>query len=80
MKTVQLHYFAVLRECAGKSGESRQTAAETYRELYNELRAEYNFPLEADRVRVALGESYGDMAQELADGIEVTFIPPVAGG
>jgi molybdopterin converting factor small subunit len=80
MKTVNLHYFAVLREHAGKSGESRETDAQTFRELYDELRDLYEFPLDASRVRVAIGETYGDMDQELVDGISVTFIPPVAGG
>ncbi len=80
MKTVNLHYFAVLREYACKSGESRETSAETFRNLYNELREQYKFPLDASRVRVAIGESYGDMDEELPDGANVTFIPPVAGG
>jgi len=80
MKTVNIYYFAVLRECAGKSHETRQTAARTFLDLYEEIRTLYRFPLEATRVRVALGDSYGEMDQEIVDGAEVTFIPPVAGG
>lgn len=62
------------------SGETRQTGAGTFRELYDELRQEYRFPLDSARVRVAIGERYGDMDEELPDGITLTFIPPVAGG
>lgn len=80
MKTVNISYFAVLRERAGKAGEMRKTSAANFQELYEELRREYSFPLDASRVRVAIGESYGEMEAELVDGVAVTFIPPVAGG
>ena len=80
MKSVNLHYFAVLREKAGKSSESRQTDAQTLQELYEELRNQYDFPLDASRVRVAIGEAYGNMEDQITDGAVITFIPPVAGG
>jgi molybdopterin synthase sulfur carrier subunit len=80
MKSVKLSYYAVLREKAGRSGEDRQTNAETYRTLYEELREQYKFPLDASRVRVAVGDAYAEMEDALADGCDVTFIPPVAGG
>jgi molybdopterin converting factor subunit 1 len=80
MKTVTVRYFAALRECAGKSMETRETPAETYTDLYNELNSDYNFPLDASRVRVAVGEAYAEMDQEIQDSCELAFIPPVAGG
>lgn len=80
MKTVKLSYYAVLRECSGKSGEIRETQAETFADLYNELKNEYNFPLDSGRVRVAIGEHYCGMDEKLTDNAEVVFIPPVAGG
>ena len=80
MKSVKLYYYAVLREYAGISHETRQTGATTFRELYEELSAVYKFPLDASRVRVAVSESYAGMDQLVDDGAEITFIPPVAGG
>jgi molybdopterin synthase sulfur carrier subunit len=80
MKSVKLSYYAVLREKAGRSDEERQTTAETYRVLYDELREQYKFPLDASRVRVAIGDAYVDMEETLVDGADITFIPPVAGG
>lgn len=80
MKTITVSYFAVLRECSGKSSETIQSGADSYRDVYEELRMLYKFPLDASRVRVAIGESYGDMDEEVVDGANITFIPPVAGG
>lgn len=80
MKSVNISYFAVLRERSGKSRETRDTEAETLRDLYIELSGLYKFPLDETRVRVAIGESYVDMGQAIEEGMEITFIPPVAGG
>ena len=80
MKKVTIRYFAALRECAGKSMEVRETEAASYTDLYDELNDQYNFPLDASRVRVAVGESYAAMDQEIQDNSELAFIPPVAGG
>lgn len=80
MKTITLQYYAVLREKAGKSSETRETEAVTLRELYDELRTAYDFPLEAERVRAAVGEEYVDLDAPVTEGMNITFIPPVAGG
>lgn len=80
MNTITLQYYAVLREKAGKSSETRETEASTLHELYDELREAYGFSLEADRVRAAVGEEYVKMDAPVEDGMDITFIPPVAGG
>ena len=77
---VTVHYFAVLRESAGVRSEVRDTQAGTARELYDELRGAYAFPLGFDQVRVAVGTAYADADTPLTEGLELTFIPPVAGG
>ena len=77
---IQVHYFAILRERAGKRGEEWETEAKTADALYEELKAAYDFPLPVDRVRVAVGTVYEDIDVALTDGMEITFIPPVAGG
>ena len=77
---IHVHYFAILRERAEKREEVRETEATTAEALYEELKDAYGFPLPADRVRVAVGTVYEDMDIRLTDGMELTFIPPVAGG
>lgn len=80
MKTVQVQYFALLRERRGLSGESVQTTADTPRGLYDELRSRHGFPLEPDRLRVVINEAFVEWDVPLNEGDEVVFIPPVAGG
>lgn len=80
IKRLRLRYFAVLREQAGRGEEERQTAAATPAELYAELRTEKSFTLEQAVLRVAVNGDFVEFDSVLADGDEVVFIPPVAGG
>jgi molybdopterin synthase sulfur carrier subunit len=80
MKRIRLQYFALLRESAGRSAEERQSAARNLGELYEELRREYGFSLDRSGVRAAVDERYVPMHTPLREGMEITFIPPVAGG
>lgn len=79
-KSVQLLYFAALREARGLSSETVETLACTAAGLYEELRFRHRLPLSTDHLRVARnGEFVGwDSAVTTAD--EFVFIPPVAGG
>ena len=78
--TVQVRYYAILREQRGVSGEKVATGAATIRALYEELRARHRFGLEPDRVRAAVNDAFVSPDAPLHDGDEVVFIPPVAGG
>ena len=80
MKKIHLQYFALLREQRGLSTETIPTSAPTARALYDELRARYPFTLPADRLRVALNGEFAPWDAPLVDGMQVVFIPPVAGG
>ncbi|MDX9976077.1 MAG: MoaD/ThiS family protein [FCB group bacterium] len=80
MKTVQVQYYAVLREQRGAGSDELNTEADSLRALYDELRARYGFSLDADRLRVAVNSEFRDWAAPLNDGDTVVFIPPVAGG
>lgn len=80
MKTVHLQYFALLREQRGTSTETLKTAAATAAELYTELRARHRFTLPAENLRVAINGEFAPWTTPLADGTELVFIPPVAGG
>jgi molybdopterin converting factor subunit 1 len=78
--TLQIQYFAILREQRGAAEETVTTTAATPRALYDELRARHGFSLPGDRIRAAINDEFapGDVA--LKDGDRVVFIPPVAGG
>ncbi len=80
MITLNVQYFAILREQRGVSQEQLSTAARTPAALYEELRARYPFTLPGDRVRAAVNETFVDADRVLKDGDQVVFIPPVAGG
>jgi len=79
-KRIKVQYYAILREQAGRSDESVVTAAQTPRDLYDELKARYPFSLAPEMLRVAINAEFGEWSQRLADGDSVVFIPPVAGG
>jgi molybdopterin-guanine dinucleotide biosynthesis protein A len=79
-KRIKVQYYAILREQAGRSDESILTAAQTPRDLYNELKSRYPFSLAPEMLRVAVNSEFGEWSQHLADGDSVVFIPPVAGG
>ncbi len=80
MKTVHLQYFAILREQRGLAYETLSTAAPTANALYDELRARHGFTLPGDRLRVAINGEFAAWDTPVADGAELVFIPPVAGG
>lgn len=80
MKTVRLHYFALLREQRGQAEETLTTDAADAATLYTELQARHGFSLPADRLRVAINGEFAPWHTPLTDGAELVFIPPVAGG
>lgn len=77
---LQLQYFAILREQAGKRSETLTTFAATPAQLYAELQQRYDFKLSATQLKVAINNEFSDWQQPLKSGDVVTFIPPVAGG
>ena len=77
---LNVRYFAVLREQAGRSAEQLETHASTPRELYEELRRRRGLTLAPEFLRVAVNDEFGDWRAPLADGDTVVFLPPVAGG
>jgi sulfur-carrier protein len=80
MLTLNVQYFAILREQRGLSQERLSTAATTPAALYAELCARHQFTLPADRIRAAVNDTFVDSAAPLRDGDRIVFIPPVAGG
>jgi molybdopterin converting factor subunit 1 len=80
MKSVDVQYYALLREQAGVSRERVSTSAATPAALYDELQARHGLSLARSQLRVAVNGEFADWDATLADGAEVVFIPPVAGG
>ena len=79
MATIQVQYFAILRERAGIANESIETNAATAEALYRELEVRHRFP-PLRSLKVAINDEFRDWQAPLADGDSVVFIPPVAGG
>ena len=83
--TVQLRFFASVREAVGTGGESLSTPAATASDLRDELIARgggWAVSLARGKaVRVALDQRMlQDEHTPLTDGCEVAFFPPVTGG
>jgi molybdenum cofactor guanylyltransferase len=79
-RTIDVQYYALLREQAGRGRERLATTAVTPRQLYEELRDRYGFSLAPELLRVAVNSEFSEWQRPLADGDAVTFIPPVSGG
>ena len=78
MPTVDVTYFALFRERAGKDREQIETAAATVGALYEELSPRLG--LDASMVRAAVNGEFVENDHALGEGDEVVFVPPVAGG
>jgi molybdopterin converting factor subunit 1 len=78
--TVEVLYFAIFREQAGRDDETVQTTAATARELYHELKTRHGFTMRVEHVRVAVNDEMADWDLPLNRADTLVFIPPVAGG
>lgn len=79
MTSINVEYFAILREHVGHSRESFETDSRTVAELYDELDRRYIFP-KVSHIKVAINDEFGEWDSVLKDGDSVVFVPPVAGG
>ena len=77
---LKIQYYALMREQAGRSEETIDTAAATPADLYGELVARYGFTLSREQLKVAVNSEFSDWFRRLTAGDAVVFIPPVAGG
>ena len=81
--TIQILYFAALRDLAGKSQETVALSPEV--RTVGDLRASLELAVPAlrgrlDAVRWAKNEVFVGMDAPLSDGDVIALIPPVAGG
>ncbi len=77
---LNVQYYALLREQAGRREEELVSGAHTAQDLYAELARRYRFSLAPGALRVAINGEFAEWSTPLADGDAVVFIPPVAGG
>jgi len=80
VKSINVKYFAMFRELAGKESESLQVDCETYSDLYAFLSNKYQFLLPLEMVQLAVNDEFSQHGHKVRDGADVVFIPPVAGG
>lgn len=80
MKSIDIEYYAILREQRGLSSETVQTAADTAKDLYVELTDQHQFSMTLDTLKVVVNEEFREWDHALNEGDTVVFIPPVAGG
>lgn len=82
--SLQLRYFAWIRERVGAPAETVETGAATVAELVEELRArdEGHARAFADlrAVRVAVDQELASFDAPIGDAREVAFFPPMTGG
>ena len=75
MISIQVRYFASMREQRGCSSEQVQLASgSTARDLGRQLR------IKDKTCKVAVNHEYVQLDDPLHDGDEVAFFPPVTGG
>jgi molybdopterin-guanine dinucleotide biosynthesis protein A len=79
-RSLQVQYFALLREQAGRAQETVDSSAATPRELLAELRQRHRFTLPENVLKVAVNGDFAAWEQPLRAGDAVVFIQPVAGG
>jgi molybdopterin converting factor subunit 1 len=77
---VTARYFAAFRERAGRDAEPLSTTASTAAELYEEVAGRHGFADAHARCKVAINDELVGWDAPLAEGDEVLFFPPVAGG
>lgn len=78
--TVTVLYFASLREAAGVASEQVHSDAQDLRAFYAELDTRHGLRWTPTQLRVAVDGAFARWEDELRDGSEIVFIPPVSGG
>lgn len=80
--TVQVRFFAAVRQAVGEARVERQVArGTTVAGLLSELAADYpRLPTASGTIYAAINKAYAREDVTLSDGDEVAFFPPVSGG
>jgi len=78
-RTINVEYFAILREQTGCDSEVIRGDLRSPADLYASLSERYMLA-DRDTLKVAVNDEFSDWDAPLNDGDTVVFIPPVAGG
>ncbi len=78
--SIDIVYFAQLKEQRGCAEERIRTRAVNPAELYDQLQFQHGFNLDRQHLLVAINDAFSHWQNPLQDGDRVVFIPPVAGG
>lgn len=78
--TIEVQFFALLREQAGCRELRHETQAETPAALYRELAEARGLSVPESILTYAVNAAYVPGDRLLSEGDRVAFIPPVAGG
>jgi molybdopterin synthase sulfur carrier subunit len=75
---VNVKYFASLRETIGRSSDQITVAGTmTVEKIWQQATNDLDRP---ERLLAAINQEYASFTQEVKDGDEVAFFPPVTGG
>jgi len=77
---VDVRYFAAFREATGTAGESVETLATTPAALFRECAEHHPGLRRYSASLVAVNDEMTQWERPLAEGDQVLFFPPVAGG
>lgn len=80
MKTINVRYFALFRERAGRDSETVETTAEDALALFQQLADRHGTDDPRSHCKVAINDVMADWDSPVADGDDVLLFPPVAGG
>jgi molybdopterin synthase sulfur carrier subunit len=80
MKSINIQYFAILKDFSLKDSEHLKVNCSNYLELYELLQKKYQIDLPARIIKVAVNDEFCQMHDPILDNSKIVFIPPVAGG
>jgi molybdopterin converting factor subunit 1 len=80
MMNVEVKWFAAYREATGTAAERISTSAATAAELFDEMLARHRGLKGFSGAMVAINDQMAQWQSPLAEGDQVLFFPPVAGG
>jgi len=77
---IKVRYFALFREQAGVESESIDWSGGTAADLFQEMAGRHAALMPEAAALVAINDEMSGWETTLAEGDEVLFFPPVAGG
>jgi len=80
MKSINVHYFAMLKDFSKVESEKLNVDCDNYLALYEFLQKKYQIDLPSNLIQVAVNDEFVQMNDTVLENAKIVFIPPVAGG